>query len=127
MAGFITYGKESEVVWDDCDYQAEVVETLTLDWNLTMWDLTANLTKKGDNIRSNLLRFDADWPSPEDLEDYAGEKVKFMGRIKDTATEDFIQATALEIAKEMNKKGGYNLFWRNCRKYAYKLWNTIKY
>ncbi|KAJ5577949.1 uncharacterized protein N7459_006913 [Penicillium hispanicum] len=123
IAGFVEYAALRQEMMDDCDYRVEkIIVNHTIDWNITSWDLHKNKT---NFITYDHFAVDEAWPSDPLLHEKA--KFRFLGRIQDSATVDFIQDKANGLVNDMNARGGYNYVFNNCRDFAYYLYKRIKY
>lgn len=90
---------------------------MTYDWDSRVYDLNFNddtqevfMTQRGDG---------RDWV-------YRQDNYKWLGRIKPHADHEYIVFKADQIFYKWNESGGYQLFLRDCRKFAKKLYEKIK-
>lgn len=117
-AGFIQASLREERFY--CNGEVtEVVAHRYLDWKTTLWDL--QYTHDHPNIDYGRVE-----RSPSRYHN-GKNRWKFLGRIRDDADDRFIDEKARALVQEINDKGGYNYYMRNCRDFAYILYKRIKH
>ena len=123
LAGFVRY-ERTESTKIDCKSGKETVHVeIELDWICGLWELTFENKTNKISVRDHMVpNKDFEGLSPKD--DF---KFKYLGRIETGATRDFITTKAFELAEAMNKKGGYNYFFNNCRDFTYYLYKRIRF
>ncbi|KAL4919522.1 hypothetical protein BDW62DRAFT_199841 [Aspergillus aurantiobrunneus] len=96
----------------------KVIEYHDYEWRTTAWDLV-----RDENNKVDYQGTDKELIFYEDRDD---AELKFLGRLRDDATDEVIHETAKGLVNEMNKRGGYDYFLRNCRDFAYLLFKRIR-
>ncbi|KAJ5899441.1 hypothetical protein N7495_004185 [Penicillium taxi] len=116
-AGHINSEIEDEEVMDENCQVTEVRRKIWLYFNASIYDIG----KAGKRI----LFIDRGKSATQWATRYSDANFEWRGKIKDSASEEYIKAQGREIAKEMDKMG-YKFLTNNCRTFANKLWEAIK-
>ena len=119
-AGTITIEEKlQKITQDPCENEDEEVmeKTVTYDWDATAFDIQA---PRGNVELMELDEVSQIWHLSPNYE------YTFLGPIKSDITEKKIYDTGMEVAGEMNRKGGYSYVMRNCRDFVNKLYKEIQ-
>ncbi|KAL4913233.1 hypothetical protein BDW62DRAFT_205750 [Aspergillus aurantiobrunneus] len=97
----------------------KIIETRYYSWKISTWDL--RLEDDGKTILYE--KSDKSLIDHDNLKNYT---LKFLGRLRDDATDATIHKVADGLVEEMNKRGGYDFWFNNCRDFAYFLFKRLR-